>query len=249
MTDYEGLGTPGEHTYTAGRAQAHAALDIVRAAQRLPAAGLSNQAPVGIAGYSQGGQAAGWAAEIASGYAPELEIKAFAVGAAPADLPRVAEFNNGGPHFGLVMAAGVGLEAAYPELDLKPFLNEAGLAAFESIRDKCAGQFGDYANHSMGELTDRDPFADPAWSERLAEQTLGGQAPSAPTLLYHSVGDEVIPVDVGDELSSRWCGNGADLTYWRVRTGGHGQTSAVLSSAVARWVAGRLAGNPTAGNC
>lgn len=70
VTDYEGLGTPGPHTYTVGRAQANAVFDIVRAAQRLPDAGLGRKAPVAIVGYSQGGGTAGWAAETAGGYGP-----------------------------------------------------------------------------------------------------------------------------------------------------------------------------------
>src|SRR5690606_36337652 len=36
VTDYEGLGTPGTHTYTVGRAAGTAVLDAARAAQRLP---------------------------------------------------------------------------------------------------------------------------------------------------------------------------------------------------------------------
>lgn len=40
VSDYEGSATTGPHTYTAGRPTGHAVLDGVRAAQRLPEAGL-----------------------------------------------------------------------------------------------------------------------------------------------------------------------------------------------------------------
>ncbi|MDP3971906.1 MAG: lipase family protein, partial [Candidatus Nanopelagicales bacterium] len=39
MTDYEGLGTAGMHTYMDRESQGHAVLDMVRAAQRLPGSG------------------------------------------------------------------------------------------------------------------------------------------------------------------------------------------------------------------
>ncbi|UUU44488.1 lipase family protein [Streptomyces sp. NBC_00162] len=41
VTDYEGLGTPGVHTYTVGPSAGHAMLDAARAATRLPETGLS----------------------------------------------------------------------------------------------------------------------------------------------------------------------------------------------------------------
>ena len=51
-TDYEGLGTPGDHPYLIGASQGRAVLDIVRAARQLDP-DLSDQ--VMTAGHSQGG--------------------------------------------------------------------------------------------------------------------------------------------------------------------------------------------------
>jgi acetyl esterase/lipase len=58
-TDYEGLGTPGEHPYLIGRSEGRSVLDIVRAARKLDKR-LGRR--VIIAGHSQGGQAALFAA-------------------------------------------------------------------------------------------------------------------------------------------------------------------------------------------
>lgn len=57
VTDYEGLGTPGTHTYMVREAQAHAVLDAVRAAAQVSGSGVTATAPVALAGYSQGGGA------------------------------------------------------------------------------------------------------------------------------------------------------------------------------------------------
>ncbi|MQA12820.1 MAG: hypothetical protein GEV09_01235 [Pseudonocardiaceae bacterium] len=65
VTDYEGSGTPGPHTYAAGHTTGQAVLDAARAAQRLPQAGLDPAGPVGVWGYSEGGIGASWAGELA----------------------------------------------------------------------------------------------------------------------------------------------------------------------------------------
>ena len=84
-TDYDGLGTPGVHTYVVGRSEGRAVLDVVRAAQRL-GAGPTAASPVGFYGYSQGGGGAAQAAQLAASYAPELQVKGTAAGGIPADM-------------------------------------------------------------------------------------------------------------------------------------------------------------------
>ena len=93
VTDYEGLGTPGDHTYAVARSEGRALLDVARAAGSIP--GLSAAAPIGVFGYSQGGQAASAAAEQWQSYAPSLNVVGVAAGGVPADLNAVAKFNDG----------------------------------------------------------------------------------------------------------------------------------------------------------
>lgn len=54
VTDYQGLGTPAVHGYLNRVAQAHAVLDAARAAIDLKS--LPADTPVGMWGYSQGGE-------------------------------------------------------------------------------------------------------------------------------------------------------------------------------------------------
>jgi hypothetical protein len=70
-----------------GRSQGSALLDAVRAARGLPAAGLSTNSPVGLYGYSQGGGASGWAAQIQPDYAPELSRSGVVAGGTPPTRP------------------------------------------------------------------------------------------------------------------------------------------------------------------
>lgn len=249
ITDYEGLGTPGDHTYSVGRAQANAVFDVVRAAQRLSGTGLGAKAPVAIVGYSQGGQTAGWAAETAPSYAPELNIKAFSAGAPPANLRSTARYNDGDGEMGLVLAAAVGMNTAYPELNLANDLTEAGKAAVADIRDDCTSDFGKYGGKPLDYYANPGLIDRPDWAGRLDQQNLGTRGPKAPVLLYHSNGDEIIPAADTATLKTAWCTKGSNVTFWRTDTGAHANTAAYLSPLVTQWVADRLAGRATSGNC
>ena len=92
-TDLVGLGTPGHHSYVNHIEEAHAVLDAARATLRHAHAPAN--APVGFAGYSQGGGAAAAAAEYAATYAPELNVKGTYAGAPPAELFEVMDAVDG----------------------------------------------------------------------------------------------------------------------------------------------------------
>lgn len=250
VTDYEGIGTPGEHSYMAGRSEGNVTLDAVRAALKLPGTGLSATTKVAIVGYSQGGHAAGWAAQLAPTYAPALNIVAYAVGAPPADLRVVADHNDGGDNAGLVLAAGYGMDVAYPELDITPYLNAEGRTAINDIKDDCTDELQTkYSGKSMADYTTEDVLARPEWGARVDQQKLGATTPRAPVLLYHSNGDEILPVQVSVALRSAWCGGGGNVTFWQTNTGQHFTTAALMSPSVTGWVADRLAGRTVTGNC
>lgn len=250
VTDYEGLGTPGVHTYTVGPSAGHAVLDAARAAQRLPEAGLSPDGPVGIMGYSQGGQASGWAAELQGSYAPELNVKGTATGGVPADLLKVAAFNDGSYGAGLIFMAAAGQDAAFPELKLDSYLNPAGRALVGALREGCvaidaiAGSF-----KRISDLTTRDPLAQPDWQARLNQSRLGRTAPAAPVFQYHALGDELIPYGVGSRLRSDWCARGADVEFDTIWVGEHVSGVITQAPAAAGWLADRFAGRPTHRNC
>ena len=74
ITDYQGLGTPGDHTYMVGRALGPNVLDAMRAARKLSPAELPVDGPAAIMGYSEGGAAAAWAAQLQPVYAPDVRL-------------------------------------------------------------------------------------------------------------------------------------------------------------------------------
>lgn len=250
VTDYEGLGTPGVHTYTVGPSAGRAVLDAARAAERLPEAGLGAGTPVGIMGYSQGGQAGSWAAELQGSYAPELKVKGTATGGVPADLMKVAEFNNGSYGSGLIFMAAAGQDAAFPELRLDSYLNPAGKTLVAGMKESCvaidaiAGSF-----KRISDLTTRNPLEQPDWQARLNQSRLGRTAPAAPVLQYHALGDELIPYAVGRQLRSEWCTKGANVEWDTIWVGEHVSGVITHSVAAGNWLADRFADRPTHPNC
>lgn len=245
VTDYQGLGTPGGYPYDVGRSEGHALLDVLRAAEHLPGSGLSSGTSVAVVGYSQGGLATGWAAQLAANYAPELKLKGAAIGAPPADLNTNVRFLDGAEWAGLVLATVYGHDVAYPELDLQRFLNAKGRQAFEDLADDCVLDLYAYAGHKLSEYTTEDILARPDWQASLTRESLGSGTPTVPVLLYNSKADDIVPYDPTAKLADTWRRNGADVTFYAPDTGGHGTTGLVMMTVTTGWISARLLGLPT----
>ena len=90
--DYEGLGTPGLHTYMDSGSEGRAMIDAVRAARHLAALlGVPASASWAATGHSQGGQASLAAAEMAKTYGRGLSLKAVVALAPGANLEQVMQ--------------------------------------------------------------------------------------------------------------------------------------------------------------
>ncbi|CAJ63594.1 MULTISPECIES: lipase family protein [Frankia] len=248
VPDYEGLGTPGEHTYVVGPAEGHALLDIVRATPRVVGVAAAVPRRVGLTGYSQGGGAAVWAAQLAPAYAPDLDLRGVAAGGVPADLVAVGRALDGRGAAGLGLAAAVGLDAAYPELRLDALLTASGRGVFAAVRTACSlALVTGFAGRRIADLTTADPMTLPRWRARLAENTLGRVAPRVPAYLYHATSDSLVAFDQAARLRTQYCARRVAVT-WAPFPGDHidgvGRTQDAL-----RFLADRFAGLPTRGNC
>jgi hypothetical protein len=251
VTDYEGLGMPGTHTYAVGRSSGRALLDMARAALRTPDAGLSASAPVGAFGYSQGGQAASAAGELQAAYAPELKLAGVAEGGVPADLNVVAKSNDGAVGYGLVVGAATGFATAYPELPFDGILTAKGKQLVETAKNSCV--VGLAASAPFGHLkdltTEANVLDDPQWKARLAENQLGNVKPAAPIYLYHGTADELIPYSGAVALKNRYCAVGADVQWQPVPLAGHIVGVSVWGTTALNWLGDRFKGAPTSPSC
>ncbi|MGH3735584.1 MAG: lipase family protein [Micromonosporaceae bacterium] len=255
VTDYQGLGTPGNHTYVNRAAEAHALLDVVRAAQRLPDANLPDAGPVATFGYSQGGGASAAAAELAPAYAPELKIKGGYAGAPPAELKAVGRNLDGHYAAGLLGYAVISLDTAYPELGIRELLNEKGRQVFAQLEKECVAETLVLHAFTRSEtLTvdgrpvtaymDSEPF-----NSRINEQRIGLRKPAVPTLVLHSSGDDIVPYAQGRQMARDWCALGATVQFTTLSTPSHVGAIGETGQHVWPWLEQRFAGFPAAGNC
>jgi len=251
VTDYPGLGTPGPHLYNVGIAEGYAVLDSLRAAARLPEAGLSATAPVAIEGYSQGGGAADWAAQQQPRYAPELRLAGVAGGGTPADLQAVAANINGTVWFAFLGGSALGFDAAYPSVDLNRYLTDAGKAALAQLSQECQAEaLLRFAGKRIEDYTTGhvNPIGAPEWKAALDANNLGTPVPSAPLLQFHGLVDEIIPLRVETSLHQRYCAAGV-RTLLKEYAGGHVLTHPLAQADVVRWLRDRFAGAPAPRNC
>jgi pimeloyl-ACP methyl ester carboxylesterase len=140
-TDYEGLGTPGVHPYLVGPSAAHSVLDAVRAARQLDK-GTSNK--VIIAGHSQGGHAALWAAATAPSYTRDLDVRGT-VAYAPASqienqTPLLSAVTQPSGLTGLVATILRGINVEDPALPIGSLLTEPAFALYPQTETKCLSE-------------------------------------------------------------------------------------------------------------
>jgi acetyl esterase/lipase len=160
-TDYEGLGTKGVHPYLVGRSEGRATLDMVRAARQ---AHRSLGRRVAIAGHSQGGHAAVFAAALAPKYTPELQVRGTAALAPFAQgdelFTIVSESNQPSRISGYVAVFARGLDAAYPKLNIPSLLSERGRELYPLTLSQCIPEItaadGEFAKHAPRDLLAQD---------------------------------------------------------------------------------------------
>ena len=266
LTDLDGLGTPGTHTYVNRAASAHAVLDAARAAKRLPGTGITPDGPVAFWGYSQGGGASAAAVELAPEYAPELDVRGAFAGAPPADLAATLDRIDGASLSGAVGYTLNGMAQSYPEVRpmIDAELNERGRQLLADVQDQCVGetrlQYGFQRSESFtrtGEPLSTVLARYPIAAELFAEQRIGNRTPTAPVLIQASVNDDTVPYDQVRQLAKDWCGKGAvvqlsDNTVPPISPGtglNHALPYPLGIGESLTWVSDRFAGVPAPNSC
>lgn len=263
VTDYEGLGTPGVHTYVNRASQAHAMLDAARAAKNLPGTSLTPDGPVALWGYSQGGGASAAAVELAPVYAPELRLVGAFIGAPPADLGELLPYVDGSALVGVIGYLLNGVFQAYPEVEplIRPRLTPQGEDLLARTREQCVSETAfTFAFHRAGEYFTGDAgqlVRSPALGRLLLDQRIGTLEPQAPVLIDVNRFDPLVPWTAANQLGRDWCELGADVQFWtneqppflNKTVFNHGITMFVEGERGMQWIADRFNGVPTTPNC
>lgn len=212
-TDYEGLGTPGPHPYLVSGPAAQNVLDSVRAAVQLPETGTTAASPVVVFGFSQGGGAAAFVADIAASYAPELEVRGVVAVAPATELASFgsAELTPNRIAFGMMIVAGY--LAAYPELDPGAYLTETGQAELGLVEAGCLNDIFNAigGTDTTGWSTPPDSPGRDAWQRALDENTPGLVASDVPVAVVHGSADETVLPAGTEAYQARACAAGSEV--------------------------------------
>jgi hypothetical protein len=251
ITDYDGLGTPGDHSYLVARPEGQAALDALRAVQQVEGSGVTSRSALGISGYSQGGQGAAAAAELAHSYAPELNIKGVLAGGVPRDMLAEVNHLSGNPTAGagFAFAALVGIAHAFPSLALEPNLTTEGKKIIAKVRQNCYPELLlDYGTTSVSQISSPDILSLPDWQAAFGASELGMNPPRFPAYLYHSYSDTIVPFHQGQELYHDWCARGGSVAF-EALPGDHASGLALGPPLGLEWLVAQLRGDPAPNGC
>lgn len=248
-TDYIGLGPVGErHGYLSGVSEAHAVVDAVRAARRLPEANAGTT--WAAAGHSQGGHAALFTNELGAEYAPELDLRGT-VAYAPASVldKTFGPQDQVVPKMVGVMAL-YGLAADHPEIDPRDYVGDEVAAVDHTIDDACAD---DVINAMVGipaeVFYDADPLqTEPARSIFLANDP-GHVAVESPLLVVYGTVDTYVVPDRVAYLFNQLCEVGQVTVLAEVEGADHGTVVGEGADEAGAWLADRLAGEDPPNAC
>lgn len=224
-TDYQGLGTDGMHPYLVGASEAQGTIDIVRAARNMNETGASSN--YFVFGHSQGGQAALFAGQMASTYAPELQLLGVAA-AAPAGLlvPLFQADKNtaAGAVLGSYAVVSWSDIFGYDEATVvKSSLSDR----VHAVSEKCVVGGSRLSDIELGIndliLKGRMWAADPAttapWSNQFALNTAAQSPITTPLLLTQGTADKIITPSTTAELTAMYVAMGNNQATEQVMDG------------------------------
>lgn len=225
-------------------------LDGVRAALSSERIGLSPDTPVGLWGYSGGGLASAWAAEVQGDYAPELNVAGAVLGSPVGDLGHTFRRLNGTAFSGLPAMVVAALSHIYPELDriIAEHATDEGKAMLARI-EKMTTVFAVLRlfRTDMGNLVDQplEQILDTPEIQHVFDSIkLGTTAPTPPVLVVQAVHDQIVSVDDIDDLADAYRSGGASVTYHRDMFSEHLLLHPMSAPMALRWLRDRFEGRP-----
>ncbi|MCZ4517422.1 lipase [Rhodococcus ruber] len=228
-------------------------LDAIRAALSFEPLALHESTPVALWGYSGGGLATSWAAEMAPEYAPEIELVGAALGSPVGDPGSAFTRLNATLHAALPTLVVAGLRRTYPELDrvIRKYVNEDGMRILDSVESMTTVRaVTRLARHDLDKYIDvplADLLALPEIVQVFLDIQPGRIAPTAPLLVIQAVHDQIIAVDDVDGQVERYNEAGAHVTYLRDRLSEHLSLHPLSAPLTLDWLADRFAGVPVPG--
>ncbi|CAO1635274.1 unnamed protein product [Parajaminaea phylloscopi] len=234
VPDLEG----SKSAFLVGRVEGPAILDGIRATLQFPAAiAKPHKAKVALQGYSGGAHGSGWAAQLASTYAPELNIVGWVAGGLPADILTCTEYLYGTADAGLNFLGNKGTGNARP--DYRRFFAKYAKKNLTELYERlgtgeiCVTGIAPFAGLQFDDsFTIPDINSNPVPQRVADEEFLGKHQPpltKIPAWLVHSKQDDVVPYPQARKYATGQCKQGAAIEFVTLPSGSH-TTANVLAS-------------------
>jgi pimeloyl-ACP methyl ester carboxylesterase len=243
-TDYEGLGTPGVHGYLVGLTEGRSVLDAVRAARDLEPR-LSRRFVV--AGHSQGGHAALFAASLAPKWVPDLRLRgtvAFAPASHLAEqFPLTTQISTPGGGLGGIIALGLrAVETLQPGVGVPGLLTPVAAALFPETLSECLDELA--APDSFGGLPLNQVFRSGADLSGLVA-VIGANdpehlVPRTPVRIEQGDADGTVFKTFTDQLVGEYEANAVPVSYNVYAGVDHGGVVEAGAADATKWIRGRL---------
>ena len=228
----------------------HRVLDGLRATLNFERFGLAADSKLGLWGYSGGGLASAWAAEMHAEYAPELNIVGAVLGSPVGNLGNTFLRLNGSRYSGLPALVISALAKTYPGLgrvveehatpDGRATLRRLeGMTTLEAVVRMFRADMDDLVHPPLDEV-----LGMPEVQEVFEAIRLGRTTPTPPVLIVQAVHDSIISVDDIDELADLYNDGGANVTYHRDMFSEHLLLHPMSAPMTLRWLIDRFADRP-----
>ncbi|HMY26085.1 MAG TPA: lipase family protein [Solirubrobacterales bacterium] len=242
-TDYQGLGVPGvNHPFLVGVPAGRSVLDIVSASRQL---GLKIGNRYLIAGHSQGGHAALFAAGLASSYSKDIKLRGTVSYAPASHFKEQASFLPGltSPN-GLTALATLlvrGMSISYPQLNANEALSDTILPFYPQTLTKCLSELA--GSDNLGGIAPSELIRsgyDMTPLNGILEAQNPSVATSAPILLAQGTADSTTFPFLTDQLDTELVGKGDTVDYKKYEGVDHGGVVAAAQNDVMSFFESRL---------
>jgi hypothetical protein len=164
---------------------------------------------------------------------------------------------TGSPFTGGILVVSIGIDRAYPDLELDSVLNDRGRALAAWLGQDAYGCTGGLAVAPFGRLSQYTRYRDaaellavPRVARVLGRLNLIKQPRfAAPSFLFDEIHDEILIIKPVDELVAAQCDAGAAVQYHRAPAGEHGSGVAEYLGPAMQYLADRFAGTSAPNTC
>jgi pimeloyl-ACP methyl ester carboxylesterase len=249
MPDYQGMGAPGPYSYLIGELEGKNTLDSVRALKRFAEIPTSDE--VFVWGHSQGGHASAFTSQLASGYAPEIKLRAAVLLAPAVELKDLVEHvfstSKAAPTTGLMLVVVRAWSQVYPDLAQVNLLKPG--ASLAPVEDFCGLAAILATLRAPGDYFAMNPMSSPAWIARIDENMPQTNLLQVPMFIGQGEQDQIVYPPSTQAFAQAACKDGTAVFFKFYPQAGHLDLPTYATADTLAYMQGILGNGTPPDNC